>query len=320
MERVYPLDKQKEISARFNMYTTLVTRENWREHLDALSETEIIVSSWGGPILDNELLAVMPKLKIYFYGAGTIQGLMPPVAWEKGIRVTNAVTANAIPVAEFCLSQILFSLKHGWKYMQLAKTDNPQLWQCDKPVPGNFDSKVGLISLGQIARKTCELLKVFDLEVLVATNYPDDLLAEELNISFVSIEEIFKSCDVISLHLPGNDKNRNRIGKQLLESMKQDSTLINTARGSVVNQAELIEFLKERTDVTACIDVTEPEPPSTDCRLFALPNVVLTPHLAGSMGKETLRMTQYIIEEMDRYIADEPLLHEIKREALESIA
>lgn len=318
--RVYGEREQAAIAERFDMVEPLITRENWREHLDVLAEVEVIVSSWSGAVLDEELLAAMPKLKMYFYGAGTIQGLMTDAAWDRGIRITNAVAANAIPVAEFCLSQILFSLKQGWKYMQLAKGDNPQFWQCNKLVPGNYNSKVGIVSLGQIARKTCEMLKPFDLNVYASSSYGTPELAQQLGITFTSMEEIFKTCDVVSIHLPSNERTKNRIGREFLETMKTDSTLINTARGAVINQPELIEFLKVRTDVTACIDVTEPEPPESGCPLFELDNVVLTPHLAGSMGGETKRMAKYIIDEMDRWLAGEPLEWEITREAAKTMA
>jgi phosphoglycerate dehydrogenase-like enzyme len=320
IKRVYGPAEKAAIAERLDMVEHLVTRENWQEHRGSLSEAEAIVSSWGGAILDDELLAAMPNLKVYFYGAGTIKELMTDAAWERGVRITNAADANAVPVAEFCLAQILFSLKHGWKYMQLAKADHPQLWQCDKPVPGNYGSNVGIVSLGQIARKTCELLKPFDLKVYASSSYGTSELAKQLGVTFTSIEEIFKTCDVVSIHLPSNERTRNRIGKELLETMKPDSTLINTARGAVIHQAELIEFLKQRPDVTACIDVTEPEPPESGCPLYELDNVVLTPHLAGSMGGETKRLAKYMIEEIDRWLAGEPLKWEITREAAVTMA
>jgi phosphoglycerate dehydrogenase-like enzyme len=320
MDRVYGQAERAAIAERLDMADLQITRENWRNHLGLLNEAEVIVSSWGGAILDDELLAAMPNLKVYFYGAGTIKELMTPSAWERGVRITNAVVANAVPVAEFCLAQIIFSLKHGWKYMRLAKADNPQWWQVNKLVPGNYHSKVGIVSMGEIARKTCRLLKPLDLDVYASTSYSTPELAEELGITFTSMEEIFKTCDVVSIHLPSNDKTKNRIGIDLLRTMKQDSTLINTARGAVINQSELIQFLKERPDVYACIDVTEPEPPEHGCPLFDLPNVVLTPHLAGSMGGETRRLAKYMIEEIDRWLSGEPLLWEITREAAATMA
>ncbi len=320
MDRVYGPAERVAIAERLDISGTLITRENWREHLDLLKEAEAIVSSWGGAILDDELLAAMPKLEVYFYGAGTIKELMTSAAWDRGIRITNAVAANAVPVAEFCLAQIIFSLKHGWKYMQLAKADNPQLWQCNKPVPGAYRSKVGIVSMGEIARKTSRLLKPFELDVYASSSYGTPELASELGVTFTTMEEIFKTCDVVSIHLPSNERTRNLIGKELLGTMKTDSTLINTARGAVINQRELIDFLKERPDVTACIDVTEPEPPEKGCPLFDLPNVVLTPHLAGSMGGETRRLAEYMIEEIDCWLAGKPLQWEITRESAATMA
>lgn len=315
LERVYGDAEQAEVAKRFDMADSLITRENWRDHREVLQDAEVVVSSWGGPILDDELLAAMPNLTMYFYGAGTIHGLMTDAAWSRGIRITNAVAANAVPVAEFCIAQILFSLKHGWKYMQLAKADNPQFWQCNKPVPGNYGSRVGIVSFGNIARKTCELLKPYDLEVFVSTGHESPKLAKTYEITYSSLERIFETCDVVSLHLPSNKSTRGVIGRELLDRMKPGATLINTARGAVINQPELIEFLKRRTDVTACIDVTDPEPPEAGSPLFELPNVVLTPHLAGSMGNEARRMGAYIVGEIDRWLAGEPLEYEITREA-----
>lgn len=318
--RVFSGDIKSEIEQRLDMYQTVVTRENWHLHKSAISEAEVILSSWEGAILDRQLLDAMPKLKMYFYAAGTIQELMTEEAWDRGVRITNAVDANATPVAEFCLAQILFSLKHGWKYMRFAKSDRPDLWQCNKPVPGNFRSRVGLISFGTIAKKTCALLKHFDLEVLVSTGHKDPILAEKLGIRYASTEHIFKTCDVISLHMPSNERTYRSIGNELFNLMKPGATLINTARGAVIRQDEMVQFLKKRKDVTACIDVTDPEPPEFGCPLFEMDNVVLTPHLAGSMGGEAARLAAYMVEEIDLYLAGKPLKWELSREAASNMA
>lgn len=317
MDCVFGPEERAAVAERFDISPVLITRENWRDHRDLLWDVEVIVSSWEGAVLDDELLAAMPKLSMYFYGAGTINGLMTPAAWERGIRITTAVAANAIPVAEFCLSQILFSLKRGWKYMKLTESG---IWPMHRPLQGNYGSKVGIVSLGQISRKLCELLKAFDLNVYVYSQHltPED--AAELGVRIATMEEIFQSCDVVSIHLPSNERTRHMIGRQLLDRMKPDSTLINTARGAVINQPELIEFLQDRPDVTACLDVTEPEPPEAGCPLFYLSNAILTPHLAGSRGGEPRRMARYIIEEMDRWLSGEPLQWEVSCEMAAKIA
>ncbi|MEN8254574.1 MAG: hydroxyacid dehydrogenase [Verrucomicrobiota bacterium] len=316
LDAVYGPEQLAAIARRLDIPNTLVVRENWREHRALLEDAGAIVSSWGGAILDEELLAAMPNLKIYFYGAGSIQGLMINSAWNRGIRITSAAAVNAIPVAEFVLAQTIFSLKRGWEYMQLAKADLPHVWQGDKPVQGMFGSKVGLVGFGVIARKIAELLRPFDVEVYASSLSPE----EESGVAFVSTEEIFKTCDVVSLHLPSNEGTKGIIGRKLLDTMKPNSTLINTARGAIIDQPGLIEFLKARPDVFACIDVTEPEPPELGCPFFGLPNVVLTPHLAGSFGNERRRLGHFIVDEIDRYLAGQPLKGEITCEEAATLA
>lgn len=313
---VYGPEYRAAIARRLDISDTLVTRQNLQQHRDLLSEAEIIVSSWGGAVLDAELLAAMPRLKLYCYGAGSVHGLITDAVWERGIRITSAVALNAVPVAEFVVAQTIYSLKQGWKYMQMAKADSPDVWQFDKPVQGMYRTKVGLIGFGMIARKTAALLQHFDVEVYASSLYPD----QTAGVTFISTEEIFRTCDVISLHLPLNESTTGLIGRSLLETMKPHATLINTARGAVVNQAELIEILRTRPDIHACLDVTAPEPPASDCPLFDLPNVVLTPHLAGSTGYECRRMGKFVVEEIDRYLAGQPLEGEITRASFDAPA
>jgi len=101
---------------------------------------------------------------------------------------------------------------------------------------------------------------------------------------------------------------------QHLTLLKEGASFINTSRGAVVNEPELIRFLQERPDVQAVLDVTHPEPPVPESPLYDLPNVFLTPHLAGSLGGECRRMAQFMMEELERYLRGEPLRWEITRE------
>ncbi len=316
---VYRGSVSEEVGRRVEIPATVLTRENWRQHPGLLREAEIIVSSWGGPIVDEEFLAAAPEFKLYLYGGGSIKGLMSDAAWERNVRITSAAEANAVSTAEFTLSQIIFSLKRGWEYIRLAKENSPVLWR-NKPVSGMYGSNVGIVALGQVGRKVCELLNSFDAEVLACSIDVSPEMEKELNVTFVSMEEIFKTCDVVSIHLPSNGETRGMIGKELLSLMKPKSTLINTSRGAVVNQPELIDFLEERPDVYACIDVTDPEPPDPDCPLLTLPNVILTPHLAGTMGRECPRLGRYMVHELDRYLAGRPLKGEVVRERADTLA
>lgn len=319
--RVYGPDQRRAIQERLDIPQTLVTRETWRAHRTLLKEAEVIVSSWGGPILEEEILAALPNLKAYFYGAGSINGLMTDAAWKRGIRITHAAPANAVSVAEFSLAQIILSLKRGWYYMQEArKSDAAHLWGRDKPVPGTFGSTVGLVSLGYVSRALCRFLNQLDTRVLAYCPFTNEKQAEHLGVELTSLERLFSESDVVSIHAPLNDQTRSMIGTSLLERMKPDSTLINTARGDIINQSELITFLESRTDVYACIDVTHPEPPEADCKLLQLPNTVLTPHLAGSMHRESYRLGQSMIAEIDRYLKGQDMAFEVTREMAARLA
>jgi phosphoglycerate dehydrogenase-like enzyme len=316
-DRVYGAAERKDLSRLIDIPPLLVTRENWREHRGLLKEADVIVSSWGGAILSEELLEAMPKLKLYLYGAGHLNGIMSEAAWNRGIRVTTANPANAIPVAEFVLAQIIFSLKRGWEYMDRAKRHAPELWGTNKFVAGMYGSRVGIVSIGQISTRLIQLLRHF--EVTICASCPDTTpqQAAALGIELMDLEEVFASCDVVSLHLRSCRSTRGLINGDLLNRMKAKATLINTARGEIMHQEDLVEFLAKRPDVYACIDVTDPEPPPGDSKLLSLPNVILTPHLAGSMHTESLRLGRYMIEELKRYLNDQPLIAEVTRELVE---
>jgi phosphoglycerate dehydrogenase-like enzyme len=310
-DRVYGPAERKAIARLIQIPEQLVTRENWRDHLSLLNEADILVSSWGGAILTRELLEAMPNLKLYLYGAGHVNGLISEAAWERGIRVTSANPANAVPVAEFVLSQIIFSLKRGWEYMERAKKHAPELWGSNKYVAGMYGSTVGIVSIGEISTRLIGLLRQFDVNLKVSCFDATPEQADTLGVELVGIEELFRSSDVVSLHLRSTSATREIIDLRLLDLMKPKATLINTARGEIIKEADLVHFLKARPDVYACIDVLDPEPPAADCPLLGLPNTIITPHLAGSMHRESRRLGHFMVEELRRYLEDQPLLAEL---------
>ncbi|MDP4502503.1 hydroxyacid dehydrogenase [Nonomuraea turcica] len=276
---------------------------------DVLADLQVLVTGWGAPRLDAELLAAAPKLSLVLYGAGSIRPLVTPEMWARGVRVTSAATANATPVAEFALSQILYALKHGWRYVLTARaTAAPAV---RGPETGAYDAVVGLVSLGATGRATARLLAHHDLVVQACDPYADPEEAERLGVRLVGLEELFATSDVVSLHAPLIPETRGIVGSRQLESMKPDATLINTARGGLVDEAALVDVLGRRTDLFAVLDVTDPEPAVAGSPLFTMPNIVVTPHVAGSLGHERRRHGEAMAEELARYVAGEPLLYEI---------
>lgn len=284
-----------------------------------LADVEVVVSGWGMPRLDSALLSHMPNLKLVLYGAGSVRGFATPEMWERGIRVVSAWAANAVPVSEFALAEILFSLKHGWgraaEYKSKRGRMSPQA-----PPPGAYKSTVGLISLGMIGRMIVEHLKHFELRIIAFDPYVSKENAAAMGIELVGLQDIFKESDVVSCHTPWLKETEKMLRQEHFESMKPGATFINTARGAVVDETGMIEVLKKRPDLYAVLDVTYPEPPVSESPLYDLPNVILTPHIAGSMGNECRRMGNLVIEELQRYIAGEKLRYEISQAMAEKMA
>ncbi|HLH75129.1 MAG TPA: hydroxyacid dehydrogenase [Chloroflexota bacterium] len=311
-ELVYGPEERAEIDKLVDVYAPPQSAESVRGNPRILADAEVILSGWGAPVLDAAFLAAAPKLKAFFYGAGSIKAIVTDAFWDRGIVMTSAYAANAVPVAEFTLSQILYSLKRGWYFATTIKCE--RRWVTKATVPGGYGSTVGLISLGMVGRRVRELLKAFDLAVLAYDPFLTPDMARELDVERCSLEDIFRRADVVSLHTPWLKETEGMITGAHLASMKPNATFINTSRGAIVRESELIEVLQRRPDLWAILDVTYPEPPVPGSPLYLLPNVVLTPHIAGAMDGECRRLGRYTVEELRRYVNGEPLRWAITRE------
>ena len=312
LEKIYGEEERAAVAGLADVYAPLQTGNSVAKNPGVLAEAEVILSGWGAPAMDGGFLAAAPNLRVVFYGAGSIRRVATPAFWERVLRITSAYAANAVPVSEYALAAILFSLKRGWHFAFSAQREKalPRQGQ----VSGAYGSTVGLVSLGMVGRLVRERLRPFDLRVVANDPFVTPEEAHVLGVDLMSLGDLFASSDVVSLHVPLLPETEGMILGSHLASMKRNATLINTSRGAVVREAEMVEVLGERPDLWAVLDVTHPEPPEPDSRLFDLPNVVLTPHIAGSLGNECRRMGRLVVDELRRYVAGEPLKHEITRE------
>jgi phosphoglycerate dehydrogenase-like enzyme len=218
-----------------------------------------------------------------------------------------------VPVAEYTLAVILFSLKHGWRHLGLTRP--PRIhFAPSREMPGAYGSVVGLVSLGTIGRLVRRRLRPFDIRVIAYDPNVGESEARRLGVRLVGLEELFASADVVSLHTPLLAATRGLVAGGLLRSMKPGATLVNSARGAIVREGELIEVLRARPDLQAVLDVTEVEPVPPGSPLHDLRNVVLTPHLAGALGPERARLGDLVVGELTRYVSEQPLRHEVTRE------
>ncbi len=285
-----------------------------------LAEIEVLFTGWDAPRLDAELLARMPRLRAVFYGAGSIRPIASDALWERRIVVASAAALNAQPVVEFTIGAILLSFKRAWHHARLVRAERSFDALRALPVPTGWGATVGLVSLGLIGRRVAEQLRNYDIRVLAHDPLLTAAQCAELGVEAVSLAEIFDRSDIISLHTPLLKETVGLIDATLLARLRPGATLINTARGGLMRESDLVAMLNARPDVQAILDVTDPEPPARDSLLYDLPNVFLTPHIAGSIGVECRRMGRAMVEEFHRYARGEPLRHAVTREQLARMA
>jgi len=285
-----------------------------------LARAEILLTSWGCPAIDAAVLAQAPNLKAIVHAAGTVKMHVTDACWDRGIIVTSANAANAVPVAEFTLAAILFANKRVFPIQHRYRKERSFCWwPAEFPGLGNYRKTVGIVGASAIGRIVIDRLRPFDLDVLVYDPYLDAGEAERLGVRTVELDDLVAQSDVVSLHAPALLETHQMMDARRLALMRDGATLINTARGWLV-EATALERELVSGRLFAVIDTTEPEVLPADSPLYDLPNVFLTPHIAGAMGRETRRMAELAIDEIERYARGEPFRHLIRREDLPRLA
>lgn len=321
MKKIYLCANAKTVKNVYATDDTVYTKEEVLSEPEKFKATEYVFSTWGMPAFtEEEIKRCLPSLKAVFYGAGTVQAFARPFL-NCGVKIFSAWAANAVPVAEYTVAQIVLANKGFFSSSRLAKMgDRKAASQCFHSYPGNYNVKIGIIGAGMIGKLVISMLKSYRLEVLVFDPFLPDEKAVELGVKKVSLETLFKECQVVSNHLANNEQTKGMLDGRLFESMLPFATFINTGRGAQMVEADLIDTLKSRPDLTALLDVTYPEPPESDSELYTLPNCILTPHIAGSAGNEVRRMGEYMKAEYANYTSGKPCRYEVTLKMLETMA
>ncbi|WP_394813991.1 hydroxyacid dehydrogenase [Streptomyces litchfieldiae] len=274
-----------------------------------LAETEVLLTSWGCPELDEDVLRAAPRLRAVLHAAGTVRFHVPRAVFDRGVLVTTAADANAEPVAQYTLAAVLWAFK---KVPFLAA--DARRFRADwsyRETRGELtgrDRTVVLVGFSRVGRRVTELLvRLGVARVLVVDPVADPAAIAAAGAEPVALAEALPQADVLSLHAPALPETRHMIGAAELAALPPHAVLINTARGALVDTAALERACAD-DGLHAVLDVTEPEPLPADSVLYELPNVVLTPHIAGSLGSETRRMTAAALTELERYAAGLPPL------------
>ncbi|WP_103349912.1 hydroxyacid dehydrogenase [Amycolatopsis sp. CA-128772] len=285
-----------------------------------LAETEVIISSWGCPPIDSSVLAAAPKLRAVLHAAGSVKHHITDACWERGIQVTSAADVNALPVAEYTVAAILFAnkavLRLATEYRRRRGTFD---WLAEYTDIGNHRRTVGVVGASRIGRRVIELLRPHGPRVLLYDPYVTEAEAARLGVQLVSLDRLCGLSDVVTIHAPQLPETRHLIDHRMLGRMRDGATVVNTARGSLIDQDALARELVSGR-LNAVLDVTTPDVPLPDSPLFDLPNVLLTPHIAGSLGTELHRMAEAIADELARYVAGVPFAYRVERDEISRTA
>ncbi len=301
-----------------DIYAPPQTPDTFQAQAELWAQADLIIATWGCTALTAQMLAAAPKLKAIIHVGGSSKHLATPEVWQRGIVVSSTYAANAVPVAEFALAHILFGLKSGWQHVAACRDKHTYE---RLPRAGAFGTTVGIVSLGIIGQTVASLLRPMAVHVIAYDPFASAQEAAALGVELVGLDELFRRADVVSLHTPWLPETEGMITGAHFTIMKPYTTFINTARGAVVREEEMIAVLRQRPDIVAVLDVTWPEPPAANSPLYTLPNVVMTPHIAGAaLGAEARRMGQYAVAEIERYVSGQPLRWALRRERVAVMA
>ncbi len=286
----------------------------------ALADTELLVTGWGCPPLDRRTLDAAPRLRAVVHTAGTVRHHITDACWERGIAVSSAAAANALPVAEYTVAMILLSNKRVLDIARDYRAERRTIdWNERYPDAGNYRRTVGILSASAIGRRVIELLRPYDLDLLLYDPYVTAQEAKELGARPVPLRELFAGSDVISVHTPLLPATQGLVSRELLAAMPDGATLINTARGAVVDQEALTEEVVAGR-IRAVLDVTVPELLPATSPLYDCDNALITPHIAGSKSGELRRLADLAIGEIEHYVTGRPFAHPVRPEILDRSA
>lgn len=271
----------------------------------ALSRAEVLVTGWETPHLPAAVLRHAPRLRHVSHAGGYALGLFPDGA--DGVSFSDVGAANAIPVAEYTLAMIILANNDAFRSRDLLRERRAFIDREEEFVTaGNYKRTVGLVSASRTGRLVIELLRPFpSLRVLVYDPFLTEQEARSLGVEKADLPHLMRHSDVVSLHAPVVPETIGLLDAALLALMPDDATLINTARGVVVDAVALEKELVSGR-INAILDVTDPEPLPPESPLYDLPNVFLTPHIAGSMGTELRRMGDAVAADIARYAEQAP--------------
>lgn len=320
VEEVYPRFIRNKLAAMADLYGQIVTKDALGEHLGRLADVEAVFGTWGMPPLKPEQVAAMPRLRAVFYGAGSVHAFAAPLL-EREILLVSAWKANATPVAQYTMAQVLLAAKgyfHNIRDCRIFREDRAKVFVGDGLFAG---MPLAVLGAGAVGREVIRLLKPFNIDIVVFDPFMTGQQAAELGVrKIATLEEAFSQCCIVSNHLADKPQTVGMINGALLSKLPPKATFINTGRGATVVEADLAAVMKARPDLTALLDVTEPEPALAGNPLYDLPNVYISNHIAGALNKERSGLGQFMVDQFANWQAGRPIDGQVRKEMLATLA
>ena len=286
-----------------------------------LDDADACITCWGTPSFTDELISGAGKLRLIAHAAGSVKNLVPMSFWESGKRICSNAPVIAEDVAQTVLAYILCSLKGLWGFAESTRAGEWNDGRASLFKTRRLDGlRVGIVGASNVGREVIKILKPFGCEIGLYDPYVSDIDAKALGVTLFGLEELIAESDVLSLHAPALEECRHMINSGNAPLLKDGALFINTARGTLVDEAALIKEL-ETGRIFACIDVTDPEPPDANHPFRTLKNVILTPHTAGGHtlnGRYMLGKNS--INEVYNFLIKGLLRFEVRREMLDHMA
>ncbi|MER5620096.1 hydroxyacid dehydrogenase [Streptosporangium sp. NPDC002544] len=305
---------------------SLVTRVDERviESFDGPLDVEILITGWGCPRIDADVLAAAPRLRAVVHAAGSVKGHLTAEVFDRGLAVSSAAEANALPVAEFTLAMLVLAAK---QVIVKARAYSTRGWSGD-PLPGVatpseggglIGAVVGVIGASRVGRLVMERLRDHGAHILLSDPYISPAQAAALGARPVPLDDLCREAELVTVHAPALPETRGLLDERRLALLRDGAVLVNTARGSLIDTDALVRHCATGR-IGAVLDVTDPEPLPLGHPLLALPNVLVTPHLSGARGRELRRLGEFAVAEVERLARGLPLRGTVRPADLDRIA
>ena len=310
MNRFFRPETFAYLEERFEVVYSPLTRWLKAEEIaEYAADADAIMIGWGHPMMRAKDLE-NTSIKLIVHTGSSVADYVTDDVYEAGIRVISGSELYAESVAEGAFAYMLAGLRRLPEYMGQVRNGGWTLPGEDMS-QGILDQYVGIIGMGVIAKSLIKMLKPFRVKLKLYSGYPiDEAYLKENDAVQASLEEIFSTCRVISVHSALNDRTKGMIGKEHFDLLQDGAIFVNTARGAIIREDEMIEALKENR-FRAVLDVFCQEPLAQDSPLRCLENVYCMPHMGGPTADRCPNITLRLADDMERFANGDALHYEI---------